>query len=159
MLRASPTDNPFGSVGPAWQSRRTMRQLPVPDPGIPDTRSPWRFFGWLVRAQLRTVLAGACYGIVWMLSQAVAPLLVGRALDQGVADKDMAARATWGGALAGLGRSHASAARLRKAAAGILRHRIQVLNGLPASYRCNQLAAGAVARLFFFQAEDGIRDY
>jgi len=116
-----------------------MRQLPVPDPGIPDTRSPWRFFGWLVRAQLRTVLAGACFGIVWMLSQAVAPLLVGRALDEGVADKDMSALATWVGALAVLG--------LVQAAAGILRHRIAVLNWLSASYRCNQLVAGAVARL------------
>ena len=116
-----------------------MRQLPVPDPGIPDTRSPWRFFGWLIHAQLRTVLAGACYGIVWMLSQAVAPLLVGRALDAGVADRDMSALLGWAGALAVLG--------LIQAGAGILRHRIAVLNWLTASYRCNQLVAGAVARL------------
>src|SRR4051812_26878274 len=116
-----------------------MRRLPVPDPGIPDTRSLWRFLGWLIHAQLRTVLAGACYGIVWMLAQAVAPLLVGRALDAGVADKDMSALLTWVGALAVLG--------LIQAGAGILRHRVAVLNWLTASYRCNQLVAAAVARL------------
>src|SRR3954465_11831797 len=116
MLRASPTDNPFGSVGPAWQSRRTMRQLPVPDPGIPDTRSSWRFFGWLIRAQLRTVLAGAFFGIFWMLPPAVAPWLVGQALDVGVAGGDLSALAWWVAALAGLG--------LLQAGAGILRHRI-----------------------------------
>src|SRR3954470_13992220 len=110
-----------------------MRRLPVPDPGIPDTRSPWRFFGWLIRAQQGTVLAGAFYGIVWMLAQAVAPLLVGRALDAGVANRDMSSLLIWVGALAVLG--------LVQAGAGILRHRIAVLNWLTASYRCNQLVA------------------
>src|SRR3954471_9376682 len=116
-----------------------MRPLPVPDPGIPDTRSSWRFFGWLVRAQLRTVLAGACFGIVWMLAQAVAPLLVGKALDVGVAGGDLSALALWVGALAVLG--------LVQSGAGILRHRIAVLNWLTASYRCDQLVVRAVTRL------------
>jgi ABC-type multidrug transport system fused ATPase/permease subunit len=116
-----------------------MRRLPLPDPGIPDTRSPWRFLGWLIRGQLRTVLAGACYGIVWMLAQAVAPLLVGRALDEGVAGRDGTALGQWAGAIAVVG--------LVQAAAGILRHRVAVLNWLTASYRCNQLVARHVARL------------
>ena len=116
-----------------------MRRLPVPDPGIPDTRSAWRFLGWLIHGQLRTVLAGACYGIVWMLAQAVAPLLVGRALDDGIAGSDLSALAWWVLALAGLG--------LVQAGAGILRHRVAVLNWLTASYRCNQLVARAVSRL------------
>src|SRR3954452_7191092 len=116
-----------------------MRRLPVPDPGIPDTRSAWRFLGWLIHGQLRTVLAGACYGIVWMLAQAVAPLLVGRALDQGVAGGDLSSLVWWVAALAVLG--------LVQAGAGILRHRVAVLNWLSASYRCNQLVARAVSRL------------
>ena len=116
-----------------------MRRLPLPDPGIPDTRSGWRFLGWLIHGQLRTVLAGACYGIVWMLAQAVAPLVIGRALDEGIAGRDLTALGRWVAALAVLG--------LVQAGAGILRHRVAVLNWLTASYRCNQLVARAVGNL------------
>ena len=116
-----------------------MRRLPLPHPGIPDTRSPWRFLLWLIHGQRRTVLAGACYGVLWMLAQAVAPLFVGRALDAGVADRDASALVWWTVALAGLG--------LVQAAAGILRHRVAVLNWLTASYRCNQLVARTATRL------------
>ncbi|HET7311099.1 MAG TPA: ABC transporter ATP-binding protein [Mycobacteriales bacterium] len=116
-----------------------MRRLPLPDPGIPDTRSAWRFLGWLIHGQRRTVLAGACYGIVWMLAQAVAPLVIGRALDDGIAARDLTTLGWWVGVLAVLG--------LVQAAAGILRHRVAVLNWLTASYRCNQLVARAVGNL------------
>ena len=116
-----------------------MRRLPLPDPGIPDTRSAWRFLGWLIRGQLRTVLAGACYGIVWMLAQAVAPLVIGRALDDGIASRDLTQLGWWVAALAVLG--------LVQAGAGILRHRVAVLNWLTASYRCNQLVARTVGNL------------
>jgi ABC-type multidrug transport system fused ATPase/permease subunit len=116
-----------------------MRRLPVPDPGIPDTRSSWRFLRWLIHAQRGAVVGGAFFGIVWMLAQAVAPLLVGRALDEGVAARDTSALLWWVGALAGLG--------LLQAAAGIARHRFAVTNWLSAAYVCNQLVARAVARL------------
>jgi ABC-type multidrug transport system fused ATPase/permease subunit len=117
----------------------TMRRLPVPDPGIPDTRSSWRFLRWLIHAQLGPVLGGAFFGIVWMLAQAVGPLMVGRALDEGVAGQDTSALLWWVGGLAGLG--------LLQAAAGIARHRLAVTNWLSATYVCNQLVARAVARL------------
>ena len=126
-----------------WGARdsleHTMRRLPVPDPGIPDTRSSWRFLRWLILSQRGPVLGGAFFGIVWMLAQAVAPLLVGRALDEGVAAQDTTALLWWVGALAGLG--------LLQAAAGIARHRLAVTNWLSATYVCNQLVARAVARL------------
>jgi ABC-type multidrug transport system fused ATPase/permease subunit len=117
----------------------TMRRLPVPDPGIPDTRSSWRFLRWLILGQRGAVMGGAFFGIVWMLAQAVAPLFVGRALDDGVAAQDTTALLWWVGALAGLG--------LLQAAAGIARHRLAVTNWLSATYICNQLVARAVARL------------
>ena len=115
-----------------------MRRLPLPDPGIPDTRSPGRFFWWLIRGQRGTIAAGAALGIAWMLLQAVAPLLVGRALD-GVASDDMSALAGWVGALAVVG--------VLQAAAGIGRHRCAVANWMIATYRCDQIVARHAARL------------
>src|SRR3954470_16795528 len=115
-----------------------MRRLPLPDPGIPDTRSPGRFFWWLVRAQRGTIAAGAALGIAWMLLQAVAPLLVGRALD-GVASDDMSALAGWTATLGVVG--------VLQAAAGIGRHRCAVANWMIATYRCDQLVARHAARL------------
>jgi ABC-type multidrug transport system fused ATPase/permease subunit len=117
----------------------TMRHLPVPDPGTPDTRSSWRFLLWLIHGQRGPVVGGAFFGVVWMLAQAVAPLLVGRALDEGVAGQDTQALVWWVLALAGLG--------ILQAGAGILRHRFAVTNWLSATYLCNQLIARAVARL------------
>ena len=116
-----------------------MRRLPEPNPGRPDTRSTSRFFRWLIHGQRGTLAAGAFFGIVWMLSQAVAPFLLGRALDRGVAARDMSALGIWVGALAVLG--------VVQAAAGIMRHRFAVTNWLTATYRCDQLAARAVSRL------------
>jgi ABC-type multidrug transport system fused ATPase/permease subunit len=115
-----------------------MRRLPLPEPGIPDTRSPGRFFWWLVRAQRGTIAAGAALGIAWMLLQAVAPLLVGRALD-GVASDDMSALAGWTATLGAVG--------VLQAAAGIGRHRCAVANWMIATYRCDQLVARHAARL------------
>jgi ABC-type multidrug transport system fused ATPase/permease subunit len=116
-----------------------MRRLPLPDPGIPDTRSPGRFFWWLVRGQRGTIAAGAALGVAWMLLQAVAPLLVGRALDAGVAAGDTHALLGWTAALAVVG--------VLQAAAGIGRHRRAVANWMTATYRCDQLVARHASRL------------
>ena len=116
-----------------------MRALPLPDPGIPDTRSPARFIAWLAYGQRRTLAAGAFFGVLWMLAQAVVPLFVGRALDNGVAHRHVDALVGWTLALAGLG--------VIQAAAGIARHRCAVSNWLTASYRCEQLVARSAANL------------
>lgn len=116
-----------------------MRRLPLPEPGSPDTRSPSRFLAWLIRGQLSTVLGGAFFGIVWMLAQAVAPLLVGRALDEGVAGRDLSRLGEWVALLAAVG--------VVQAVAGIFRHRFAVTNWLTASYVVYQLVARAVTRL------------
>ncbi|HEU5033290.1 MAG TPA: ABC transporter ATP-binding protein [Mycobacteriales bacterium] len=113
--------------------------MPLPDPGTPDTRSPTRFFRWLIRGQRTTLATGAFFGVAWMLAQAVAPLFVGRALDAGVAHRDTGALVGWTVALAGLG--------VVQAAAGVGRHRRAVSNWLTATYRCDQLVARAAARL------------
>ena len=116
-----------------------MRRLPLPEPGTPDTRSPGRFFRWLIRGQLRTLAAGVCFGVLWMLAQAMVPLFVGRALDSGVAHQHVDALVGWVLGLAGLG--------VVQAAAGIGRHRCAVTNWLTATYRCDQLVARSAATL------------
>jgi len=60
-----------------------MIKLPFTDPGRPDTRSPIRFLLWVARQQVSTLLAGVFFGVVWMVAQAIWPLLLGRAIDAG----------------------------------------------------------------------------
>jgi ABC-type multidrug transport system fused ATPase/permease subunit len=116
-----------------------MRRLPTPDPGVPDVRSPGRFIGWLARQQWQPVLGGALFGVLWMLSQAVAPYVVGRALDEGVAGGDLHRLTLWVVVLLALG--------LIQAGTGLMRHRFAVTNWLTASYTCYQLIARAAGRL------------
>src|SRR5512145_229322 len=104
-----------------------MIELPYADPGRPDTRSPLRLLLWVGRHQLGTLLAGVVAGIVWMVAQALMPWVLGRAVDDGLADGDTSALWVWVGALLGLG--------VIQAVAGVLRHRIAVSNWLQASYR------------------------
>ncbi|NUT55332.1 MAG: ABC transporter ATP-binding protein, partial [Thermoleophilia bacterium] len=59
-----------------------MRQLPVADPGTPDTRSPARFLLWVGRQQLGTLLLGMTFGVSWMLAQALLPWERGRTVDE-----------------------------------------------------------------------------
>ncbi|MDQ3344542.1 MAG: ABC transporter ATP-binding protein, partial [Actinomycetota bacterium] len=108
-----------------------MKSLPLADPGIPDTRSPLRLLGWLARMQWPTLLGGVGFGTVWMLAQAVTPALIGRAIDDGVADQDGSRLLLWSGALLGVG--------IVMAGAGIMRHRFAVINWLTAASRVVQL--------------------
>src|SRR4029453_17426033 len=118
--------------------------LPLGHPGTPDLRSPARFLLWVARGQLGPLATGIGYGVLWVGALggvgalAVVPALVGRAIDQGVASGDRA----------GLLRGSALilAAGLVSAAAGILRHRIAVVNWLTASYRVQQLLVRQAVR-------------
>ncbi|MFP3961427.1 ABC transporter ATP-binding protein [Actinomadura fulvescens] len=116
-----------------------MKSLPVADPGTPDHRSPARYLGWLARTQARSIIAGALLGVVWMLSQALMPAAIGRAIDAGVAAKDGTALLTWAAVLAGLGAV--------QAASGVTRHRFAVFNWLAAAYRTVQLVVRQSTRL------------
>lgn len=115
-----------------------MRPLPVPDPGIPDLRSPWRFICWLMARQLGSVLLGALWGCCWMIAQALVPAAIGAAVDALVARG-----ATRFGAdclvVLGLG--------VATALAGVLRHRCVVTNFLDAAYRVIQLITRQAVRL------------
>jgi ABC-type multidrug transport system fused ATPase/permease subunit len=113
-------------------------RLPAGDPGVPDTRSPARLLVWVGRQQVATLLLGVFFGIVWMVSQALMPFTIGRAIQDGVVDGDNRALALWASALLALGAT--------QAAAGIMRHRFAVFNWLQASFRMAQVVSHHAAR-------------
>jgi len=116
-----------------------MRQLPLPDPGTPDARSPGRYLWWVACGQLPTMLGGITFGIVWMVAQSVMPAIIGRAIDEGVRADDMGRLAYWAAVLLGIG--------ILQAVAGIARHRFAVQNWLIAAYRTVQVVARHSVRL------------
>ena len=116
-----------------------VRHLPLADPGTADARSPWRFLGWLMKGQWHTLLVGMLYGIVWMVAQAVMPAVIGHAIDDGIAAKDVHGLLHWTLAMLGIG--------LVQAFAGIMRHRFAVTNWLTAAYRTVQLVARQATHL------------
>jgi ABC-type multidrug transport system fused ATPase/permease subunit len=109
----------------------SVRQLPLSHPGTADIRSSSRFLWWLVRGQLRTILGGIAYGVVWMTCLAVMPAFIGKAIDEGVAAKDTSRLVVWALVMFGVG--------VLQAFTGIMRHRFAVTNWLTAAYRTVQL--------------------
>lgn len=109
-----------------------MLQLPLADPGVPDTRAPWRFLLWLARGQRRVLTTGAVFGVIWMVSQALIPLALGAALGA-VVRRDRHQIVAWAVVVLALG--------LLQAAAGVLRHRRAVSSFLICASRVQQLVA------------------
>ncbi|WP_433181277.1 ABC transporter ATP-binding protein [Actinoallomurus sp. CA-150999] len=116
-----------------------MRSFPVPDPGMPDDRSPARYLLWAARAQGGTMAAAAGSGVVWMASQALMPAVIGRAIDAGLTARDAGALLTWSGVLLALG--------VIQAITGVLRHRYSTVNWLGAAFRTVQVTTRQAARL------------
>ena len=115
-----------------------MIRLPLSDPGNPDTRSPVRFLLWVARHQVGTLVAGVTFGVLWMVSQALMPAAIGRAIQDGIVADDNHALAKWALILLGLGAT--------QAVAGVMRHRCAVSNWLQASFRMAQVVAHHTAR-------------
>ncbi|HSE71598.1 MAG TPA: ABC transporter ATP-binding protein [Nocardioidaceae bacterium] len=116
-----------------------MRHLPLDHPGTADHRSPMRFLWWLVLGQWHTMAMGMLFGIIWMVSQAVMPAVIGRAIDYGIAAQDTSALVMWAGVMLAIG--------IVQAASGIMRHRFAVTNWLTAAYRTVQLVARQATHL------------
>ena len=116
-----------------------MRDLPIANPGTPDTRSPARLLLWVGRQQVGTILVGVAFGITWMVAQALMPYTIGRAIQDGIVADDDSALATWALMLLGLG--------IVQGVAGVLRHRFAVQNWLQASYLMSQVVSHHVARV------------
>ena len=116
-----------------------MRSLPLADPGQPDLRSPGRFLLRVARLQRREITFGVLFGVIWMGTQAVLPYVLGRAIDEGVADEDTGALRKWVLVLLGIG--------LVQAVAGTSRHRFAVANWMLAAFRSAQWVNAQVVRL------------
>ena len=115
-----------------------MIRLPFGDPGTPDARSPLRLLVWVGRHQVRTLVAGVLFGIFWMLAQALMPFAIGRAIENGIVERDDRALVLWTLILLTLGATQAFA--------GVMRHRYAVSNWLQASFRLMQIIGHHVAR-------------
>jgi ABC-type multidrug transport system fused ATPase/permease subunit len=116
-----------------------MRRLPVPDPGQPDARSATRYLLWLVRNQRSTILGGMFFGIVWMVSQALMPAVIGRTIDAGITHRDGGELVRWSALVLVLGATTATS--------GIMRHRNALVNFLAAAYSTVQVTTRQAARL------------
>jgi ABC-type multidrug transport system fused ATPase/permease subunit len=111
----------------------------LPDEHLPppDLRSPVRYLWWLTRLQWRTQILGAAFGILWMLTNAMLPVVIGRTVDAGMVAGDAAALATGTAVLLLLGTV--------QAAATTVRHRLATLNFLQATLRTQQVVGHHVA--------------
>ncbi|MGV8907646.1 MAG: ABC transporter transmembrane domain-containing protein [Propionicimonas sp.] len=105
----------------------------------PDTRSPSRFLFWLLRVQLDVVVAMAVAGLLWFLPGALSPLLLGRAIDDGILRGDLAASIGWAALLAMV--------IVVGAAAGITQHTLAVRGWLIALYGTQKLVTNKAVQL------------
>ncbi len=108
-----------------------MRTLPYPDPGRPDLRSPGRLLWWTGRQQWRAQLSGMTWGVLWFVAQALMPVTIGAAIDQGVVARDGGALLRWAGV--------ALALAVAVAICGTMRHRSAVASWMQAAFRMIQL--------------------
>jgi ABC-type multidrug transport system fused ATPase/permease subunit len=112
------------------------------DPGTPDVSSPVRFLLRTAAQQWRPMVAGSVIGTVWLLSQAVLPAAIGRAVDAGLVGPDgrgdAAALTRWSLLVLALA--------VVTACAAVLRHRYGVTNWLTACFRTLQQVGRHTAR-------------
>jgi ABC-type multidrug transport system fused ATPase/permease subunit len=113
------------------------RELPVDDPGAPDTGSPFRYLGWLARHQRWSLSLNAIFGIIWMVAQALVWAGVGAAIDHGVEHHNTAELFRWVGVVIVLG--------LIQAVSGSMRHQLAVTNWMNAAYRTVQVIGRHIA--------------
>ncbi len=113
-------------------------ELPVGDPGTPDTGSPLRYLWWLAGHQKTLLFFNAIFGIGWMVSQALVWAAVGAAIDHGVVKHNTSELFLWVAIVMGLG--------LIQALCGSLRHQLAVTNWMNAAYRTVQVIGHHIAR-------------
>ncbi|MDQ1012299.1 ABC-type multidrug transport system fused ATPase/permease subunit [Streptomyces sp. V4I23] len=115
-----------------------IRDLPYPDPGVPDVRSGTRFLLWLGLGQLGGQVKSLCWGLLHFVSVMALPYGVGLAV-QAVVERSGSELAAAGGLMA-------------LATAGIafgdtMLHRTAVTNWITAAARTQQLLARRTAQL------------
>ncbi|MEO7446762.1 MAG: ABC transporter ATP-binding protein, partial [Humibacillus sp.] len=108
-----------------------MISLPHADPGTPDLASPTAYLRWVGRGQWRTLVIAIAFGIVWLVSQALFPAAMGKAIDEGIIGGDGAALLRWCGILLAL--------VVVSALSGAMRHNYAVANWMQGAFRSAQL--------------------
>ena len=118
-----------------------MSPHPWPYATAPDAAPPLdadRLILWLARHQWRTLVGGVLFGVPWMLSIALVPAAIGKAVDDGLVARDPRALVTWAAAIMGLG--------LVSAVTTNGRHWFAVRNWLISSFRTAVVTERAVRR-------------
>ncbi|MFG2038227.1 ABC transporter transmembrane domain-containing protein [Dactylosporangium sp. NPDC048998] len=115
-----------------------MRRLPLAEPGEPDSRSAARYLLWIARHQISLIAGGVCFGIVWMVSQALVPAAIGAGVDA-LARHDRRGLLWAAAGVLGLGAATAFT--------GIMRHRFAISNFLSAGFRTMQVTVRHATRL------------
>ncbi|MET8679529.1 ABC transporter ATP-binding protein [Streptomyces sp. NPDC004647] len=115
-----------------------IRDLPYPDPGVPDVRSGSRFLMWLGRQQLGGQVRSLLWGTLHMAGVALLPAAVGIAV-QAVLDRSAGRLALAGGLMAVLG--------VVIALGDTMLHRTAVTNWITAATRVQQLLARKTAEM------------
>ncbi|WP_447041798.1 ABC transporter transmembrane domain-containing protein [Streptomyces sp. DSM 118878] len=115
-----------------------IRDLPYPDPGVPDVRSGPRFLLWLGRNQLGGQLKSFAWGLLHFGSIAGLPYAVGIAIEA-VLDRSGGRLALAGALLLNLG--------LAIAVGDTMLHRTAITNWITAAARVQQLLARKTAQL------------
>ncbi|MGW7019675.1 ABC transporter transmembrane domain-containing protein [Streptomyces decoyicus] len=115
-----------------------IRDLPHPDPGVPDVRTAGAFLLWLYRQQLGGQLKALAWGLVNVGAIAASPLPVGLAV-QAVVDRDGGRLLLAGGLIMALG--------VLIALGGTMLHREAVTNWITAVARMQQLLARKTTEL------------
>ncbi|MBC9822001.1 ABC transporter ATP-binding protein [Terrabacter sp. MAHUQ-38] len=108
-----------------------MTSLPHADPGTPDVTSPTAYLRWVGARQWRTLVIATAFGIVWLVSQALFPAAMGKAIDAGMIGGDRGSLLGWCAILLGL--------VVVSALAGVVRHRYAVQNWMQGAFRSAQL--------------------
>ncbi|GGQ21990.1 ABC transporter transmembrane domain-containing protein [Streptomyces mutabilis] len=115
-----------------------IRDLPFPDPGVPDARSGPRFLWWLFRNQLGGQLKSLAWGLLHFASVSALPFCVGLAI-QAVVDGSGAGLAVAGGLMA--------LCCAGNAVGDTFLHRAAVTNWVTAAARVQQLLTRKTALL------------
>ncbi|MGC9536017.1 ABC transporter transmembrane domain-containing protein [Streptomyces sp. UG1] len=115
-----------------------IRDLPYPDPGVPDAHSGPRFLWWLFRNQLGGQAKALAWGLVHFLSVSALPFCVGFAV-QAVVDRSGTRLALAGGLLL--------LCSAGNAIGDTFLHRAAVTNWITAAARVQQVLARKTAQL------------
>lgn len=115
-----------------------MRSYPYPDPGPPVLTSPSRYLLWLASRQKGTLAVGTVFGIIWMLTQAFVPFILGRAVDDGIVAGSFPDLLRWVLLLIVL--------IAVQVAAGMMRHRAAISNWMQAAFKSIRLIGYRITR-------------